>query len=123
MHESGLVRSLLREIESVARQDDSMGSEVVVRSVRLRMGALSPFSEGHLREHFIHEAKGTIVEGATLIVEHPMEPAVLPDCDLPAFDASAQDLVLLSIEVQREKYRVPSTGYRTDDRRPTTLDD
>lgn len=86
MHETGLVKSLLHEVERVAMRNEAPK----VLSVRVRMGALCPFSEGHLREHFVHESKGTVTEHATLIVERGDDP----------LDPSAQDVVLLNLEVE-----------------------
>jgi hydrogenase nickel incorporation protein HypA/HybF len=107
MHETGLVKSLLHEVDRIAMQYN----ETEVLLVRVRVGALCPFSEEHLREHFVHEAKGTVAEHAALAVEHGTDPA----------DPLAQDVVLLSIEVEDQ---MPVDGGRptTDDRRPTTDD-
>lgn len=91
MHETGLVKSLIHEVERIAR---SYGDPRVL-SVRVRMGALCPFSESHLREHFARETKGTAAEYACLIVECGADPI-----DPAALDAAAQDVTLLSIEVE-----------------------
>jgi Hydrogenase expression/synthesis hypA family. len=89
MHESGLVKSLLHEVERVALQHGEETRNVEVVRISVKLGALCPFSEWHLREHFVHEAKGTIAERADLLVEH--------GTDLT--DPLAQDVALLSIEV------------------------
>jgi len=86
MHESGLVKSLLHEVERVAGQY----TEPRVLAVRLSMGALCPFSEAHLREHFTYEAQGSLAEQADLIIEH--------GTDLT--DPTAQDLLLLSLDIE-----------------------
>jgi len=84
MHETGTVRSLIREVELIASQY----GESNVLSVQVRLGALSPFSEEHLREHFVQEAEGTMLEDATLVVE----------LGTKISDPLAQDLILLSIQ-------------------------
>jgi hydrogenase nickel incorporation protein HypA/HybF len=94
MHESGLVRSLLREVEKVAGQY----AEPRVLVVRLSMGALCPFSEAHLREHFTYEAKGTLAEQADLVIDHGTDPT----------DPTAQDLLLLSLEIEDISALAPS---------------
>ena len=54
MHESGLIAALLRQVETQARA----ASARRVVGIELWVGALSGFSEAHLREHFVHEAQG-----------------------------------------------------------------
>ena len=62
MHETGIVRDLVRRLESVA---SDAGAEAV-SGVEVWLGALSQFTPHHFREHFEDEAKGTIAEGARL---------------------------------------------------------
>lgn len=62
MHETGIVRDLVRRLESVAKD---AGAESV-SGVQVWLGALSQFSPEHFREHYVDEAKGTIAEGAKL---------------------------------------------------------
>ena len=96
MHETGIARSLIREAEKVARRYGEYAPHGwAVSSVRVRMGALCPFSEDHLREHFAQAAIGTAVEHANLVVEHSAEPL-----DSSALDADAQHVILLSINVE-----------------------
>jgi hydrogenase nickel incorporation protein HypA/HybF len=96
MHETGIARSLIREAERVARRYSEYAPDGwAVSSVRVRMGALCPFSEDHLREHFEQAAQGTAVEHARLVIEHEAEPL-----DSSALDADAQHVVLLSINIQ-----------------------
>ena|SRR6476659_7567590 len=96
MHETGIARSLIREAERVARRyGEYAPNGWAVSSVRVRMGALCPFSEDHLREHFIQAAQGTSVEHARLVIEHAAEPL-----DSSALDADAQHVILLSINVE-----------------------
>lgn len=62
MHETGIVRDLVRQLETVAAD---AGAEAV-SGVEVWLGALSQFTPHHFREHFDDEAKGTIAEGARL---------------------------------------------------------
>jgi hydrogenase nickel incorporation protein HypA/HybF len=62
MHESTMTRELVRKIIAIATQNEA----AKVTGVRLVVGPLAGLSEGHLREHFKHDACGTIVEGADL---------------------------------------------------------
>lgn len=62
MHETGIVRDLVRKLENVAAD---AGAEAV-SGVEVWLGALSQFTPHHFREHFADEAKGTIAEGARL---------------------------------------------------------
>lgn len=89
MHETGIVRDLVKRVEAVAR---NAGADRV-SGVTVWLGALSQFSETHFREHFDDEAPGTMVEGAELTVEvsedvsHPDAQAVIirsVDVDVPA---------------------------------------
>lgn len=64
MHETGIVRDLVRKLESVARDANAEA----VSGVQVWLGALSQFSPGHFREHFEEEAAGTLAEGAVLDV-------------------------------------------------------
>ncbi|MEP6774839.1 MAG: hydrogenase/urease maturation nickel metallochaperone HypA [Chloroflexota bacterium] len=96
MHETGIARSLVREVQRVARRyGENTPDNWAISSVRVRMGALCPFSEDHLREHFTQAAQGTAVERARLVVEHAAEPL-----DSSTLDAEAQHVVLLSINVE-----------------------
>lgn len=62
MHETGIVRDLVRRLESIASGADAQA----VSGVEVWLGALSQFTPHHFREHFRDEAKGTIAEGARL---------------------------------------------------------
>ena len=96
MHETGIARSLVHEVERVASHYSEYAPHGwAVSSVRVRMGALCPFTEDHLREHFVQAAQGTAIENAKLVIEHAAEPL-----DSSALDADAQHVVLLSINVQ-----------------------
>ena len=65
MHEMSLLRGLFRQIEEIARKNE--GRRVTV--VRLRLGPLAHIEPGHLREHFVESAKGTLAEAARLEIE------------------------------------------------------
>lgn len=88
MHETGIVRDLVKRVEAVARDAGARR----VRRVSVWLGALSQFSEAHFREHFDDEVRGTPVQGAELEVEtsddvwHPEAQSVMirsVDVDLP----------------------------------------
>lgn len=85
MHESSLMKDLLRKIVEIA---DENGSDLIA-SVTVRLGALSQISPEHFREHFDHAVSGTIVESAELRVEI--------STDLT--DPQAQKVVLESVEL------------------------
>ncbi len=88
MHESGLIRDLVRKVEDLARAE---GAQKVLR-VKVRFGPLSPISPEHFREHFDQETKGTLADGARLEEEVTTDIA----------DPLAQDVVLDSFEVEKE---------------------
>jgi hydrogenase nickel incorporation protein HypA/HybF len=77
---------LLRELESSA---DAEGAARVTR-IRVRLGALSHFTEDHFREHFELAARGTLAEGARVDAELRTDPT----------EPAAQGVVLESIEVE-----------------------
>lgn len=86
MHETGIITSLIHEVERVANQYG--GAKVI--SIKVRIGALSPFSDSHLLEHFQQQAKYTAVEQAWLVIEHGTDPT----------EPLAQDVTLLSVEIE-----------------------
>lgn len=85
MHESALMRDLLRRIDGIARAEQARR----VTGVSVRLGALNPVSPEHFAEHFALAVAGTIVEGARLTI------TVSDDIRL----ADAQDILIESIEV------------------------
>lgn len=85
MHELSLLADLMRKVEAVAREQ---GSPRVV-AVRVKLGALAHISAEHLRDHFERAARGTLSEGAELIVDAGTDPA----------DPHAQEILLDSVEV------------------------
>lgn len=86
MHETGIVRDLVRRLE-LAAQD--AGAERV-SAVSVSLGALSQFSPEHFREHFDEEVSGTCAEGAALSIE------LSQDAD----DPHAQHVMIRSIDLE-----------------------
>jgi hydrogenase nickel incorporation protein HypA/HybF len=91
MHETGIVRDMVRRLEAMATE----AGATRIASVDVRLGALSAFPPAHFREHFDEEALGTRAEGATLNVR------VLED----ATDPHAQDVMIESV-----MFEVPDAG-------------
>ena len=65
MHEMSLLRGLMNQIETVARENGAQW----VRVVRLKLGPLAHIEPDHLREHFERAARGTIAESTRLEIE------------------------------------------------------
>lgn len=65
MHETGIVRGLVRRLEQAAAE----AGAVRVAAVDVWLGALSQFSPEHFREHFDEAARGTVAERALLRLE------------------------------------------------------
>ncbi len=86
MHEQALMDDLMRKIEATAAAE---GAARVTR-IRVRLGALSHFTEAHFREHFEHAAAGTLAEAATVEAELGTDPT----------DPEAQSVVLESVDVE-----------------------
>ena len=75
MHEASVTRDIVRHIEQVAAEQ---GARHVV-GVKIVLGPLSGFSASSLREHFTHDAEGTVAQGARIEVRvagkgHGLEP-------------------------------------------------
>jgi len=86
MHERKLMDDLMQEIERQARAAEAGR----VTRVRVRLGALSHFTEAHFCEHFVDAARGGIAEGAEVETELRTDPT----------EPEAQGVVLESIEVE-----------------------
>ncbi|MDA8249332.1 MAG: hydrogenase/urease maturation nickel metallochaperone HypA [Rhodospirillales bacterium] len=86
MHETGIVRNLIRQLEQAVLDSGATG----VSAVSVRLGALSLFSPSHFREHFDEEAIGTKAEKATL--------SILTSDDISA--PHAQDVMIESISLE-----------------------
>jgi hydrogenase nickel incorporation protein HypA/HybF len=91
MHETGIVRDLVRRLEAAAQ--DAGAARVV--GVEIRLGALSQFSPAHFREHFDEEVRGTRAEGAALRIQTGEDVA----------DPHAQDVMLVNVDLE-----VPDEG-------------
>ena len=85
MHEKALMDDLMRKIEAEAGAEGGR-----VTRIRVRLGALSHFTEAHFREHFEHASRGTIAEGAAVEAELRTDPT----------EPNAQGVVLESIDVE-----------------------
>ena len=85
MHESGLVRELVRKADALVTADGAERAPAVT----VRVGAFSHVSPSHLRGYFAEIARGTTVESAELVVRTD------DDVTSPA----AMDLVLVSVEM------------------------
>ena len=86
MHEFSLLADLMKKINQIA---DSNGVEKVT-AVHVSLGALAHISGEHFREHFVHAARGTVAEGATLQVTEKTDRQ----------DPLAQEILLESVEVE-----------------------
>jgi len=86
MHERKLMDDLMGKIESEARD----AGATRVTAVRVRLGALSHFTEAHFREHFEDASRGTLAEGAEVETELRTDPT----------ESEAQGVVLESIDVE-----------------------
>ena len=65
MHETALVRDVVRRIEDVARATGARR----VTGAKVWLGALSHLSADHFREHYAIEAQGSIAAGASLAIK------------------------------------------------------
>ena len=86
MHERALMNDLLRKILGAAQAE--RGTRVT--RIRVRLGALSHFTEAHFREHFEDASRGTLAEGAAVEAELGTDPT----------EPHAQGVVLESIDVE-----------------------
>ncbi len=86
MHETALVRDVVRRIDDLAR---STSARRVTR-VRVWLGALSHLSVEHFREHYAIEARDTPAAEAVLEIEASTDPA----------DAHAQQVRLESVDLE-----------------------
>lgn len=91
MHETGIVRDLVRRIETAAKD----AGAVRVTGVSIWLGAMSQFSPEHFQEHFDDESRGTLAEGARLAIERSTDLA----------HPRAQDVMMQSLDLD-----VPDAG-------------
>lgn len=89
MHEKALMDDLIRTIDARARAENA----VRVTRIRVRLGALSHFTEAHFREHFVDASRSTIAEGAEVEAELDTDPT----------DHRAQGVVLEAIDVELDE--------------------
>lgn len=89
MHEKALMDDLMRTIDAQARAENALR----VTRIRVRLGALSHFTEAHFREHFVDASRGTIAEGAEVEAELGTDPT----------DPRAQGVVLEAIDVELDE--------------------
>jgi hydrogenase nickel incorporation protein HypA/HybF len=86
VHEKKLMDDLIGKIESETRE---AGGRRVTR-VRVRLGALSHFTEEHFREHFVDASRNGVADGAEVETELRTDRT----------EPEAQGVVLESIEVE-----------------------
>jgi hydrogenase nickel incorporation protein HypA/HybF len=65
MHESGVIKDMMTAIQKLMTENRLSN----VTRIKVRIGALSPFSADHFCEHFDEAAAGTPLEQAALVVE------------------------------------------------------
>jgi hydrogenase nickel incorporation protein HypA/HybF len=85
MHETALVRDIVRRIDELARATNARR----VTGAKLWLGALSHLSAEHFREHFAIEARDTLAAGAVLDIEASEDP----------HDPQAQHVLLENVEL------------------------
>ena len=86
MHETALMKDLVRQVESVVTAEH--GARAV--AVEIWLGALSHLSAAHFLEHFTAAALGSVADGAALDI------TVSDDIAHPR----AQDVVLRRVDVE-----------------------
>lgn len=86
MHEASLMIGLMRQLSEIAAREGAKR----ITSVQVQLGALSHLSPQHFAEHFEQAAVGSLAEGARL----DAVPSDVVD------DPAAQDILLLSVEVE-----------------------
>jgi hydrogenase nickel incorporation protein HypA/HybF len=80
------MEDLMRKIEAEA----AAAGALRVTRIRVRLGALSHFTEAHFRQHFEDAARGGVAEGADIDTELRTDPT----------EPGAQGVVLESIDVE-----------------------
>ena len=88
MHETALVRDIVRRIEDLASATNARR----VTGAKVWLGALSHLSAEHFREHFGIEARDTLAAGAVLEIEVSEDPD----------DPQAQHVRLENVELYEE---------------------
>lgn len=85
MHETGLLKGMLQQISTLAEKENVEK----IACITVQLGALTQISPEHFREHFDIESKGTVAEGADLIIK----------VNDNVQDPHAQDILLKDIEI------------------------
>jgi len=85
VHESSLINGLIRQVETVARQNNARS----VQAVKVRLGALSQISADHFREHFVQASAGTMAQDARLDIDESSD----------LHDPHACEILIESVEV------------------------
>jgi hydrogenase nickel incorporation protein HypA/HybF len=88
MHEATLMKDLMGKITRLAAEQNASR----VSAVRVRLGALSHFTEDHFREHFVESSAGTVAADARLEMK----------CESDIHDPEAQHVVLESIDFETD---------------------
>ena len=65
VHEASLMADLIHKITTLAETQPASK----VTGVHITLGALSHMSPGHLRQHFVIAAQGTVAEGTRLDID------------------------------------------------------
>lgn len=86
MHEAGLMRDLMRKIESLAAESEARR----VTGIQVWLGALSHMSPSHFQDHFDQASAGSLAEGALIRCEVSDDIA----------DPNADGILLRSIETE-----------------------
>lgn len=86
MHEMSVLNSLMNKVSQLAAEQGSHR----VTGLKVRLGALSHFTNEHFQQHFEIASKGSVAEGATLHVTLMQDET----------DPNAQGVVLESIEFE-----------------------
>jgi len=86
MHEASLMNDLMHKIAGIAARE---GVSQITK-VDVWLGALSHMSPAHFREHFEDAARGSLAEGARLVIE----------CSDDIHHPDAQTIVLRHIEAE-----------------------
>lgn len=87
MHESSLMRGLMKQILAVAESHNAGR----VLSIGVKLGALANITPAHFKEHFIEASQGTLAEGARLDITGSSD----------ITEAHAQQIIITDVEVAR----------------------
>lgn len=88
MHESGMIRGLVKQVEQIAAEYKASQ----VGEIQIWLGAFSNISAEHFREHFDAETPGTLLESCELEIE--------TSTDIQ--DPNAQHVLLKSVDLSED---------------------